>query len=118
MGVIAEHFSDEKGLVWPEAIAPALVYLVQIGDSAEVKKQADELYNELEKQNISVLYDDRDLRPGEKLADSELIGVPHRVVVSERLIGENKYEYTARNRGDKKLLTRQELFDKLVIRRF
>ena len=63
MGVIAEHFSDDKGLVWPEAIAPALVYLVQIGDSPEVKKQADELYAELEKQNVTVLYDDRDIRP-------------------------------------------------------
>ncbi len=113
MGVIAEHFSDDKGLVWPEAIAPAQVYLVRIGDNPEVVKKADELYEKLNKKNISVLYDDRNERPGEKLADSELIGIPHRVVVSERLTEKSQYEYTARNSGQKKELTESELFAKL-----
>ena len=118
MGVVAEHFSDDKGLAWPESVAPAKVYLVRIGDKPEVTKQADELYDELKKHNISVIYDDRNERPGEKLADSELIGLPHRVIVTERLMEDKKYEYSPRNGGHKELLTRQELFDKLVIRRF
>lgn len=112
MGVIAEKFSDDKGLVWPESVAPAKVYLVRIGDEAATQ-QADELYNELTDRGIDVLYDDRDVRPGEKFADSELIGIPHRVTVSDRLIEEGKYEYTHRSNGETILLTHDDLLDKL-----
>jgi len=74
MGVIAEKFADDKGLVWPEAVAPAKVYLVSIGDSAEVIKRADELYNRLTDQAVGVLYDDRGtVRVGEKFADADLM---------------------------------------------
>ena len=85
MGLIAEHFADDKGLVWPEAVAPAKVYLVRIGGEAATA-HADELYEELQAKGIKVLYDDRDVRPGEKFADSELIGIPHRVTVSDRTL--------------------------------
>ncbi len=112
MGVIAEHFADDKGLVWPENIAPARVYLVRIGDDAAIK-QADELYDELTMQGIEVIYDDRDERPGTKFADSELMGIPYRVTVSDRLMAENKYEYTVRASGETTLLTHDELLDKL-----
>lgn len=112
MGIIAEHFADEKGLVWPENIAPAKVYLVRIGDD-EVTKQADALYDELNEKGIGVLYDDRDVRPGEKFADSELMGIPHRVTVSDRHIVNNQYEYTNRKTGQTALLTHDELLDKL-----
>ena len=112
MGLIAEHFADEKGLVWPESIAPAKVYLVRIGGDAAVT-HSDELYAELNSRNIETLYDDRDVRPGEKFADSELMGIPHRVTVSDRLIETGKYEYTPRVGGETELLTRDQLLAKI-----
>lgn len=112
MGLIAEHFSDEKGLVWPENIAPAKVYLVRIGGDASIA-HADELYSELTAKGIEVLYDDRDERPGNKFADAELMGIPYRVTVSDRLIEANQYEMTSRVTGETSLLTRDELLDKL-----
>jgi prolyl-tRNA synthetase len=73
MGTIVEKFADEQGIVWPESVAPYQVYLVQIGD---VDKQAKQLYDELTQGGISVLWDDRDERPGTKFADADLIGMP------------------------------------------
>lgn len=112
MGVIVEKFADEKGIAWPESVAPYRVYLVRIGGD-EAVKHADELYDELTGKGIEVLYDDRDERPGTKFADSELIGIPHRITVSERLIDAEKYEYTQRLNGETTELTRSELFAKL-----
>jgi len=112
MGVIAEIFSDEKGLVWPENIAPAKVYLVLIGGEAATA-HADELYGELCEKNIETLYDDRDVRPGQKFADSELFGIPYRVTVSDRLLENNQYEFTERKTGETSLLTREQLLAKL-----
>jgi len=112
MGLIAEHFADDKGLVWPVNVAPAKVYLVLIGTEAATA-HADELYEELKQKGISVIYDDRDVRPGEKFADSELIGIPYRVTVSDRVLESGEYEYTERTSGETKLLTRDELLDKL-----
>ena len=72
MGLLAEHFADDKGLVWPAAVAPARVYLVRLGDNTEVVKQADELYEHLMKQPGGVLYDDRDVRAGAGIEPSVL----------------------------------------------
>lgn len=108
MGVIVEKFADDKGIVWPESVAPYSVYLVRIGGE-EATKRADELYGELTGQGIDVLYDDRDERPGAKFADSELLGIPHRVTVSDRLIEAEKYEYTRRIDGTTTELTHSEL---------
>ncbi len=113
MGVIVEKFADDKGLVWPENIAPYRVYLVRIGQGEAVTAYADELYEELKAKGVEVLYDDRDERPGTKFADSELLGIPHRVTVSDRLIDAGQYEYTPRISGETKLLTRAELLGKL-----
>jgi prolyl-tRNA synthetase len=112
MGLIAEHFSDDRGLVWPEELAPAKVYLVRIGGEAAVA-HADKLYEELTTQGIEVIYDDRDERPGAKFADAELMGIPYRVTVSDRLLENEQYEFTPRNTGETVLLTRSELLDKL-----
>jgi len=113
MGIIAELFADNKGLVWPENIAPFRVYLVRIGGDAAIA-HADELYNELTANGIEVLYDDRDVHPGQKFADSELIGVPYRVTVSDRMLDSGVYELVGRRDGQKKLLTREQLLAKLV----
>lgn len=112
MGVLAEKFADEKGLVWPESVAPAKVYLVRIGGEAAIKS-ADALYEELAQKGVEVLYDDRDVRPGEKFADSELMGIPYRVTISDKLTEENQYEIVARKTGEKLLLTHEQLLAKL-----
>lgn len=112
MGLIAEHFSDDRGLVWPENVAPAKVYLVRIGGDAATA-HADELYAELSTKGIEVLYDDRDERPGNKFADAELMGIPYRLTVSDRLIEAGQYELTPRVGGETILLTHDELLDKL-----
>jgi prolyl-tRNA synthetase len=96
MGVIVEKFADDKGIVWPESVAPAKVIIVQLGNSSAVAKQADELYKILTKRGIITLHDDRDLRAGEKFADADLLGIPHRVVVSEKLTSSQQYEHKAR----------------------
>ena len=111
MGVIAEKLSDEKGLVWPAAIAPYKVYLVSIGDVAQ---QATELYDALQAAGVSVLFDDRSERPGAKFADAELIGLPYRVTISERLLGEGKLEFSRRTNGEVELLTLNELLAKIA----
>lgn len=112
MGVVVEKFADSKGIVWPENIAPAKVYLVRIGGEGTTR-HADELYEELLKKGIDVLYDDRDERPGAKFADAELMGIPYRVTVSDRLLEAGTYEFTTRATGETKLLTREELSSKL-----
>ncbi|MFY9228457.1 MAG: aminoacyl--tRNA ligase-related protein [Candidatus Microsaccharimonas sp.] len=112
MGLIAEHFTDEKGLVWPESIAPMKVYLVSIGDGATAK--ADELYQQFTDAGIEVLYDDRNERPGTKFADAELLGIPYRVTVSERLLDGGAFELTSRQDGHTDLLTPEELLAKLA----
>ena len=109
MGLLAEHFSDEKGLSWPKEVAPAIVYLINIGNDSEVVKAADEAYDELTAKGIKVIFDDRDLRPGEKFADADLLGIPYRVVVSEKNLAEKKYELKARNEDSLHILSMQEL---------
>ncbi|NLA43023.1 prolyl-tRNA synthetase [Candidatus Saccharibacteria bacterium] len=112
MGLVAEHFSDEKGLVWPESVAPFKVYLVRIGGEAAIAK-SDEVYSLLTNAGIEVLYDDREARPGEKFADSELMGMPYTLTVSDRLLDGGRFELKSRV-GDKvSLLTPEELLAKL-----
>ncbi len=103
MGVIVEKFADDKGLVWPENIAPAKVYLVQIGSQS--RATADELYQKLQSAGIETIYDDRDERPGVKFADAELLGIPYRVTVSDRLLDDGKWEVSTRQTGEQRLLT-------------
>lgn len=81
MGVIVEKLSDEKGIVWPETVAPYQVYLISIGKD----DVAESLYKRLQDMKVDVLYDDRNKTPGEKFADCDLLGIPTRVVLSVKL---------------------------------
>ena len=112
MGAIAENFADEKGLVWPENIAPAKVYLVQIGEKS--RELAEEIYSELMKQGVEVIFDDRDARPGQKFADAELMGIPYRVTVSDRLLESGEFEVVERKTGEVEMLSREQLFEKFA----
>jgi prolyl-tRNA synthetase len=96
-----EQSHDEKGIIWPDPIAPFQVVLVPLNldKSPRVREVADRLYAELTASGIEVLYDDRDARPGVKFADAELLGIPHRLVVAERGLAAGKLEY--RHRLDK-----------------
>ncbi len=96
MGTVAEVLSDEKGLVWPDSIAPFSIHLLLLGDG-NAKVECDNIYEKLLKSNIDVLYDDRDMRAGEKFADSDLIGIPMRVVVSEKTLQSKSVEIKYRN---------------------
>ena len=114
MGLIAEHFADDKGLVWPKSIAPALVYLISIGDSADVVSQADKAYNELKDARLSVIYDDRNVSAGEKFADADLLGIPFRVVISSSTAKEGAVELKSRESDDAKKLKLEELIKSLA----
>lgn len=114
MGTIVEHFADEKGIVWPENIAPFKVYLAPIGQNADVTKKADELYKQLVDKGIEVLYDDRDARPGEKFADADLLGIPYRVVISDKLLAAGEVELKARTSKEMERLSQEVLINKLA----
>ncbi|MGC1176911.1 MAG: aminoacyl--tRNA ligase-related protein [Candidatus Saccharimonadales bacterium] len=115
MGVLAEHFADDKGLVWPAAVAPAQVYLARLGDAPDVVKQADELYERLTAAEVGVLYDDRDTRPGQKFADADLLGIPYRVVVSDKTLAAGTYECKARQSDQPSQMSESELLKTLGI---
>ena len=99
MGVIVEKFADEKGLFWPENLAPYKYYLVGIGE--EGTKLAEKFY---ETHKNDTIFDDRDLRPGEKFADSELMGIPYRIVISDKTLKDNEFELTERQTSETKRL--------------
>jgi prolyl-tRNA synthetase len=87
MGTVVEALSDDKGIIWPESIAPFRIHLLVLGEEKEVLTEANNVYEKLLKNNIEVLFDDRaDISAGEKFADADLIGIPYRAVVSERSI--------------------------------
>jgi len=116
VGVITELLADDKGLVWPESIAPAKVYLARLGDENHVVEAADRLYSDLQSNGVEVLYDDRDTRPGEKFADADLMGIPYRVVISNKTVTANQYELKARTAPEVQLLGHAELLAALAVR--
>jgi len=110
MGTIVEVLADDKGIVWPESIAPFQIHLVSLcSEEADVKK-ADELYETLKKQNKEVLYDDRQgVRAGEKFADSDLIGIPLRVIISPKTLANDSVEIKGRTESEARIVSIDEL---------
>jgi prolyl-tRNA synthetase len=115
VGLLAEHFADEKGLVWPENIAPFKVYLARLGESEAVVKASDELYETLQRAGVSVLYDDRDVRAGDKFADADLLGMPYRIVVSEKALQNTMYELKKRTEDNVELLSQEDIVKVLAV---
>ena len=113
---IEQNF-DEAGIVWPEPMAPwrVAVCVINPKDEAEVNDAAEALYRELTDAGIETVLDDRGLRPGAMFADIELIGIPHRVVVSGRGLAAGTFEYRARNAAESEQLDRAGLRDRLGI---
>ncbi|MBI5076981.1 hypothetical protein HZB94_01180 [Candidatus Falkowbacteria bacterium] len=113
MGAIVEIHYDEAGIIWPTAIAPFSVHLLFLGKDDKIKKQCESLYNVLSENGIEVLYDDRDASPGEKLKDSDLLGIPERVIISERTFSDGMAEVKKRGGKEKaKLMKIDEILKK------
>lgn len=87
MGTIVELFADDKGIVWPKEVAPFKAHLLLLSTDEKTQKLADDVYKKLRAENIEVLYDDRELRAGEKFADSDLIGIPTRIIIGDKTAG-------------------------------
>jgi prolyl-tRNA synthetase len=111
MGTVVEVLSDERGMVWPEEIAPFKVHLIElIGADVEVSKKAKEVYEMLSNAGIETLHDDRtDRTAGEKFADSDLIGIPYRVLISEKSLKAGGVEIKKRTEKDSRIVPINEL---------
>jgi len=114
LAAIVEAHHDEKGIIWPENIAPYKAYIARLGDKSGVVSSADDLYNRLTEAGVSVLYDDRSVRPGEKFADADLLGIPYRVVVSEKTVQADKHELKKRTEAESHLLGVDEIIKTLI----
>jgi prolyl-tRNA synthetase len=115
MGAVVEVNNDEKGIIWPKNVAPFLVHLIPIENNQKIIKTAEKLYQILsscggstvggQKEKIEVLYDDRkDKTAGEKFAEADLIGIPYRVVVSDKTAAKNSVEIKERGKKETKLV--------------
>lgn len=105
MGTIVETLSDEKGIVWPKSVAPFQVHLIAIAnENSKALEEAEKIYSALEKAGVEVLYDDRAIRAGEKFADADLIGIPLRMVVSDKTLETGSVEVKRRESDKTELL--------------
>ncbi|PIE00778.1 MAG: prolyl-tRNA synthetase, partial [Acidobacteria bacterium] len=110
LGTVVEISSDDKGIIWPEEVAPFAVHLI----SLDQNEKAQQLYNRLCDQGVEVLFDDRTgVRAGEKFADADLIGCPWRVVVSKKTVKEGKLEVKKRSEEEVVMLSQPELLNRL-----
>ncbi len=110
VGAIVETLSDDKGIIWPDAIAPFRAHILALGDNAEAHTKAVELHDMLAGQGIDVLCDNRlGLSAGEKFADADLLGIPYRIVVSERSLKEGGYEVKRRTEEKGKIVKAEEI---------
>jgi prolyl-tRNA synthetase len=102
VGAAIEQNHDDRGIIWPAAMAPFSVAVVAVGyhKSEAVKVAADDLYNQLMAAGVDVLLDDRNERPGSMFADMELIGIPHRVTIGDKALADGMIEYVARRAGE------------------
>ena len=104
LGVVVEMIGSDDGMVLPPAIAPFAVHLIALGGSETVRDAAEDLYAKLTERGVEVLYDDRDMSAGEKFAESDIVGIPRRLVVSEKTCAAGKVEYVDRVAGEEKML--------------
>ena len=109
IGALVEALHDDKGMIWPDAVAPYQIHLLSFAKNAETQEKAHALYKHLQGNGYEVLYDDRDVRPGQKFADADLIGLPVRIVISDKTVEQDVVEFKQRTEKDPVLYTRQEL---------
>lgn len=115
MGTIVETLADEKGIVWPENIAPFTVHLLTLGSDEKIMTEGESVYSKLKENNIEVLFDDRlEASNGEKFSDSDLIGCPWRVVISEKSLQAGGLEIKGRKDEKGQIMSLKELLNKLA----
>ena len=108
LGTIVETLCDDKGVIWPAEVAPFKYHIIEIvSEKKEVKEMAEKIYKKLGEENV--LYDDRDLRAGEKFADADLLGMPYQIIVSEKNIASGKLEIKNRKTGETKMVSEEEI---------
>lgn len=108
-----EQSYDERGIIWPDAIAPFSVAIIPMNmhKSSKVQETAEKLYQQLQSAGIEVLFDDRKERPGVMFADAELIGIPHTIVIGERNLENGEVEYKYRANGEKQMISLDNIFE-------
>ena len=111
MATVVEIHHDDKGIVWSKQIAPFDVHLLALGTDQKIKNQSDKIYEILKKNNIEVLYDDRDLAPGVKFVDADIIGIPLRIVVSEKTLKKQSVEFKKRNEREVKIVKIKDILN-------
>ncbi len=114
VGTIVEASHDEKGIIWPINVAPFHVHLISLGVSEKVKQTSEEVYRKLIDGGIEVLFDDRDERAGKKFNDADLIGLPIRIVISERTLEENQAEIKERSKEKSRFVLLQNLLEDIL----
>jgi prolyl-tRNA synthetase len=114
ISTIIEKHHDDKGIIWPESVAPYQIHLVGLDlFDEDIKKQAEDLYQKLLDKNIEVLFDDRiDVTAGAKFADADLIGIPTRLVISKRSIAAGGVEFKKRSEANSQVLSLQDVLNK------
>lgn len=111
MGVMAELWADDKGLVWPQAVAPAHVHLVALPGNDQNRQAAEKLYQQLTAAAVEVIYDDRGQSAGKMFADADLLGIPLRLVISEKTLADGGYELKTRTESEAKLVPKNSIID-------
>ena len=114
LAAIVETFHDERGIIWPESVAPARVHIVRIGGDDDVIQASEALYQDLEKAGVEVIYDDRNESAGAKFADADLIGCPVRFTISPKTLKEKSIEVKHRNQAESQLLSIKTALDKVT----
>lgn len=109
MGALVEVFHDDKGIIWPESVAPYQIHLLSLGKDEEAKKEADKLYDSLIKSGQEVFYDDRDESAGMKLGDADLIGIPTRYLISKKTLAEKSVEVKKRNEKEAMMVALKDI---------
>lgn len=109
MGTVVELFHDDKGIIWPDSVAPFAVHLISLKQDDEAEK----IYQQLSEAGIEVLFDDRDVSAGEKFADSDLIGIPSRIVVSQKSLEKGGVEFKRRNASESEIISVDKIVEKI-----
>jgi prolyl-tRNA synthetase len=116
MATIVEKYNDDRGIIWPKEVAPFLVHLIRLGVDKKVDDTATKIYQDLQKQDVQVLYDDReDKSAGEKFAEADLIGIPYRIVVSEKTLAKDSVELKERSKAEFELVKIKDLIKQFQI---
>lgn len=112
MGTIVEVYHDEKGIIWPEEVAPFQIHLIGVENNQKIKKEAEKLYQNLSEKGFEIIYDDRENKTaGEKFADADLIGIPWRIVISEKTLEKNSVETKKRGENKTELIKISKISD-------